>query len=249
MIIFQNSKIQLLIISAVEFLMGVYIALTRINAAESLTFFSVFSEIRQGIGIDITSQQLDINILISILNIIVSIPLIGSLFSKKYLTKCCYIATREKNYWKFYSFEMLSILAVCIMSGVLYNAGIFTITHFKYGNILSTTDLSLFFTAIVNSEIILFTVVMVCALVSTLSNNKIGIIFTSTFTSVLSLTVFSIPYKFKQFNMISWYFTDLFLNEKTLFTYPIYLYYLFIFTIDIIILCIGGAILKKRDTL
>lgn len=249
MITFKNSKIQISIILAVEFLMGVYIALTRINTAEAPSLFSVFSQIREGMGIDITSQLVDINILISILNVIISVPLISSLFNKKYLAKCCYIATRQKSYFKFYIREIINIFLVCVLSAVLYNAGILTVTFFKHSNIFDSADINLFFTAVANSIVIVFTVTILGALISALLNDKIGIIITSIFIAVLSLSVFFIPYEFKQFNIISWYFTDLFINEKALFPYPIYTYYLAVSAIDIILLLIGGGLLKKRDVL
>lgn len=249
MITFKNSKIHISIILTVEFLMGVYIAFSRINMSEALTPFSVFSEIREGVGIDITSQLVDINILISILNVIISVPLISSLFNKKYLVKCCYIATRQKSYFKFYIREIIDIFLVCVLSGVLYNTGILAITLFKHSNAFDTADINLFFTAIANSIIIVFTATILGTLISALLNDKIGIIVTSIFVAVLSLSVFFIPYKFKQFNIVSWYFTDLFINEKALFPYPIYIYYLVVSAIDIILLLIGGELLKKRDVL
>ncbi len=249
MITFKNSKLHILIISAVEFLMGVYIAIIRINYADAISFFNIFTEIKEGLGIDITSDMLDINIIISILNIIISVPLISTLFNKKYLTKCFYIALRQKSYLKFYCREMFNIFIVCVISGILYNTGILAVTYSKHSSIFDTADINLFLIAIINSVIITFTATLIGAIVSAILNEKISIIIISIFIAVLSLILFFIPNELKQLDIISWYYTSKFINNKTLFPYPLPVYYLAIAVIDTAILFIGGMILKRKDVL
>lgn len=249
MITFKNSKLHILIISIVEILMGVYIATIRINYTEAVSFFNIFTEIKEGLGIDITSNMLDINIIVSILNIIISVPLISTLFNKKYLTKCFYIALRQKSYLKFYCREMLNLFIVCTLSGALYNLGILAVTFSKYNSIFDTSDINLFLTAVINSVIITFTITLISAIISTILNEKISIIIVSVFTAILALIIFFIPDEWKPLDIISWYYVSEFINNKILFPYPLPIYYLAIAIIDTLILFIGGIILKRKDVL
>lgn len=250
MITFKNSKKYLLVILAAEFLMGIYMAVIRMNYSDSFSFVENFLSIKDGADIDISSDFFDFNVVMSVMNIIVSIPMLAPVFHKKYLTKCSYIATRQGSYIKFYFNEITNIFVLCVLCEFLYCTGISIIAYIKSEHgLIDIREIKLLLIAVINSIIILFTVVLIGSLLSVMINDKVSIIIMITVVTVFSVIIFFISVELRQYNIITWYFTDYFVNNKNLFPYPIPVYYVALAAIDICICLFGCLLLKRKDVI
>lgn len=250
MIIFNNSKLHIVIILMIQFFMGIYMAAVRLVNTDGQSFLTLFFNAKDGEGLDITSGQFDLNLIISVLNIIVSVPLIMPLFYKKYLTKCCYISTRQRKYFVFYSREIFNIFIICILSEVLYHAGIAAVAAVKCDSVLDNScAIELIVMSVINSVFIIFTAALIGSVFSVLFGKKTSVLIMVAAVTSLSVMIFFIPSEYKQFNIMTWYFTDKFADNKTIFSYPFYSYYAAAAGTDILLFLSGGYILKKRDVI
>lgn len=250
MITFKNSKLHICVILIIQFFMGIYMAAVRLVNTDGQSFITLFFNAKDGEGIDITCGQFDLNLIMSVLNIIVSVPLIMSLFYKKYLTKCCYISTRQRKYFNFYSREIFNIFIVCILSEILYHAGIATVAAMKCGTAMDNSGaLGLIAVSVINSVFILFTATLVGSIFSVLIGSKISVLVMAAAVTALSVMIFFIPSEYKQFNIMNWYFTYEFAYNKMLFPNPFYCYFAAAVGADILLILLGGYVLKKRDVI
>lgn len=250
MIPVKCDKKYILIIYAIEFLIGIYIASVRLFNVNTNNLINAFIIARETDYLDLTNDIFDVQIIISLLSTIISIPLICSIFNRNYIAKCCFAATRMKKYSSFYLSEMIKLFKYSFISQFLYQTGIFIYIVCKCVNFtVNTAFVQFFLLSVLNSTLLLYVFVIMGAIISVLINDKISMISMITVSSFLAVMLFVLPIKAKQYNPMSWYFLSEFPKNKELFTHNILLYYAAIILLISVIIIIGLHILKKKDVL
>lgn len=244
------NKKYILIIYAIEFLIGIYISSVRLFNVDANSLINAFTIARETNYLDFSSDVFDMQTVISLLNIIICIPLIGCIFNRNYIAKCCFAATRVKKYSRFYLSEIINLFKYTVISQFLYETGIFIYSAAKCASFTVNTEfVRIFLLSVLNSTLILYIFVIMTAIVSVMTNDKVGIISMITVSSFLVGVLFIVPIKVKQYNPMLWYFMRAFPNNAELFTHNVLFYYAAILLIIIVIIAAGLNILKKKDVL
>lgn len=250
MISVKSNKIYILALYAVEFFLGIYIASIRLTNANYSSLSETFIAARETDYLDLTGGMFDLQVVISVLPLIISIPLICSVFSKNYTVKCYYAATRKKRYVRFYFGEMLSLVKYCFVSELMYSLGLLLYSLWNNESPVIDKDvLVLLGVSILNSSIILYLFVIAGAVLSVLISSKGGLILSVAISLVCTAVLFVLPVHIIQFDIISWFFLSVFKENSMIFTYDAVLYYLVAVFVLIVISCLGGFLLKNKDVL
>ena len=248
--ILKRDKKSIAIIMLLQLAIGIYIALIRMDFYEQQQFDVMFFYAREGLYIDLTNREFDFQVIMSILDLLITIPLLSSILSKNYLAKRCYIATRIGSYGKLFFKESISILGLCFSCGVIYSTGIAIVSFFASDKSLyDKSSIGLIMLSLFTYTIISFTMVLIGSIISVLFNEKTGIVAISAIFLIYAVTLFFLPAKFKQWNMLSWYFIGVFTMEKEYILYSPYVYYSIAALLNILIYFIGYNALKKKDVL
>ncbi|MCH5316585.1 MAG: hypothetical protein J1E05_01295 [Eubacterium sp.] len=248
----KSDRKYILIILFLQFVIGIYIGMIRLDPdlLESHAFDVLFFYAREGIYIDLTSREFDVQVLIGVLDVVISIPLLSCIMNRNYLSKCYYAATRLGNYKKLYLGETFKNLFICFVSGVIYSLGIAVMAFTSSDKTLySVNTLSLMTQSVLAYTLILFMFVQIASIISVLFNEKIGMIVVTAFFIGFTALIFLLPLNMKQWDMVSWYFVTVYTEQKEAFYYSPIVYYTFAMVFDCLICFVGYKALKKKDIL
>lgn len=244
---FKDKKIWGFII--INFFIGIYISLIRLKYPPSLYLDDLYFYAREGLAFDIEAENFDIQTFLSILNTIISIPIVCGQFSKSYATKRCYVASRFKTYYLFYINEIVNIAALCFVLSAFYSIGMCsfcaTVSNLELHNS------SFYFTyliSVLNSALLLFAF---CILVIPfcIQNDKAAILSDIILFVTCTIVSYYLPVKYKYFDIIMIYFVNtLFQNNKYISTNSIICYSVTFITIVAAII-LGNNLLKRKDAL
>ncbi|MGN1421610.1 MAG: hypothetical protein ACI4XC_08860 [Eubacterium sp.] len=232
-----------------QFFIGVYIALIRLNNPEAFYIDDLYFYAREGLYLDLSNNLFDVQVMMSVLDLLIILPVVCGKFTKNYNKKCCYIATRYNSFGKFYLNEAINIALACFLYELFYCAGILACAIIKSNFLTQGTGFFILFVqSVVNSVFILFTFVALSILLSSI-NEKISVSITLTAFIVLTVLIFILPNELKQFNIVSLYFVGEMNLNKQIFTYPIWVYYALLFILDTGLIGLGYFVLRKKDVL
>lgn len=244
------DKIYIFAVYAAEFIMGIYIASVRLYNASFSSAKETFIAARETDYIDLMSNMFDVQVFISVLPLIISISLSCGVFSRNYIVKCYYAATRQRKYIRFYFGEIFSLAKYCVVSEFLYSTGMLLYALYASASLVFDKEfLFAFLLSILNSSIILYIFVLIGAVMSVLINNKFGFVLSVTISLICTALLFALPVKTIQFDIMSWFFLSEFPKNSAIFTYSIACYYVVAVIVIIFIACLGGILLKKKDIL
>lgn len=250
MISVKSNKLYIFVLYALEFILGIYIASIRLTNTDYSSLLETFIAARETEYLDLTGGMFDFQVFISVLPLIISIPLICSVFSKNYTVKCYYAATRKRRYLKFYFGEILSLVKYCFISEFMYSLGILLCSIWNIKSPEIDKDfLSAFVISILNSSIILYLFVITGAVLSVFISSKGGLILSVTISLICTAGLFVLPVHILQFDIFSWYFLSEFKEKSMIFKYDLIWYYFAAVFLIVVISCLGGFLLKNKDVL
>lgn len=233
-----------------QFLLGIYISSLRLYDLDAMNLFNAFAIARETDYIDLTSDMFDVQILVSLLNIIISIPLVSNIFIKNYNSKICFVATRMKKYLRFFFKEMLNLFEYSLLCELLYCLGILVFCIYKCTDLMFDVKFIKYFVlSVVNSLLLLFVFVLVEVILSVILNEKIGMLLSVTTAVSTAVMLYILPVTAKQYNIFSWYFLTEFPNNKELFKYNAEIYYFLLIILIVMIIVFEFCLLKKKDIL
>lgn len=200
------------------FLVGVYIASIRIKYPESYFLDDLYFMAREGKAYDANSDGFDIQTLMSILTIVISIPIVCGQFASNYKKKQCYIAIRYRNYIHFYLNEWVNIFVFCFLLSLFYSFGIFAFCfHLSSGELHNSNFPLLYCMSVLNSTILLLSF-SVIAIPFCIKNSKTAILCTIFLFMALTVISFYLPEKYKCFDIITLYFVNTLFSKNQLIT-------------------------------
>ena len=250
--ILKNDKRYITAVLILQFFIGIYIALIRLapNMTVPVAFDVLFFYAREEIYIDLTNTEFDVRVILSILDLFITIPLLSCVLSRNYRAKCCYGATRLGSYKGLYFGETAKSLGLCFASGAIYTAG-FGVPAF----IMS--DKSLYDTASVGKmalsvfayALVSFTMVHIASIVSVVYNEKVGMLSVTGLFLVCAVLLFFLPTGLKQWDIVGWYFVNVFTEQKEIFRFSPYVYYSLGIMLDGALCFMGYRVLKSKDVL
>lgn len=232
-----------------QFFIGVYIALIRLNNPESFYLDDLYFYAREGLYLDLSNNLFDVQVMMSVLDLFIILPVVCGKFMNNYNKKCYYVATHYNSFGKFYINEIINTAFMCFLYVLLYCVGILTFALSKSKlSAQSTEFFILFIQSVINSAVILFTFAALSILLSSI-NEKISILITLTAFIALTVLIFILPNELKQFNIVSLYFVGEMNLNKQIFTYPIWVYYALLFILNTGLIGLGYFVLRKKDVL
>lgn len=243
---FKNKKLWGFII--INYFIGIYISAIRLKYPESLYFDNLYFYAREGLAFNKEADGFDVQTLMSILDTVISIPIICGQFSKNYTTKRCYIASRCKNYSSFYFNEIINIAVLCFILSLFYSLGICTFCATVSNLTLLNLNFFLtYFISILNSTLLLLAFCLL-AIPFCVKNDKAAVLTDIILFMACTIASYYLPVKYKYFDIITIYFVNtLFQNNKYI-SYNSVICYSIIFMIIAFAILSGNRYLKKLDT-
>ena len=232
-----------------QFFIGVYISSIRLNNIETAYLDRLYFGAREGFYLDLCDNTFDIQVIISVLDLLIILPVVCGKFTKNYNKKCCYIATHYNSFGKFYLNEAINIALACFLYELFYCAGILACAIIKSNFLTQGTGFFILFVqSVVNSVFILFTFVALSMMLSSI-NERIGMSISLTLFIAMTVLLFVLPNGIKQFDILSFYFITELRNNKELFIYPSASYYFLLIILDTGLIGLGYFVLRKKDAL
>lgn len=229
------------------FLVGIYISSIRVKYPESYFLDDLYFAAREGKSYDANSDGFDIQTLMSILNTVISIPIVCAQFSNNYEKKQCFIALRYGNYIFFFINELINIFALCVLLSLFYSFGIFTFcAGLSNGELHNPNFLLLYGLSILNSTFLLF-VFSVAAMPFCVKNDKATILCTIFIFMALTVISFYLPSNYKYFDIITLYFVNTLFSKNRLITEGSVICFAIGLVLILIFVLFGCKYLKKRD--
>ena len=232
-----------------QFFIGVYIASIRLNNPEAFYLDDLYFYAREGLYLDLSNNLFDVQVMMSVLDLFIILPVVCGKFTKSYNKKCYYVATHYNSFGKFYINEIINTAFMCFLYVLFYCAGILTFALFKSNLSTQSTEFFIdFIQSVVNSAFILFTFAVFAVLLSSI-NEKFSILITLTLFLAATVLLFILPNEIKQFDVLSFYFITELRNNKELFIYPSASYCFLLIILDIGLIGLGYSVLRKKDVL
>lgn len=236
-------------ICILELFTGIYISSVRLVNTGTLNLHNAFLIAKETDHVDLTSY-FDMQIFVSLLNMIIITPLISNIFTRRYNAKIYFAATRMKTYSRFYFRETWNLFKQTVIGNFLFFSGIVVYCVYKIKDFTVDKELIRYFVlSVIHATFILFIFVLVETVISVLLNDKLAMLFTVTLLSLSVLMLFVLPVEMRQYNIISWYFLSEFLFNGDLFTHSFAFYYVCFMVFVIMAQLFLLPLLKKRDTL
>lgn len=232
-----------------QFFIGVYISSVRLNNPDSFYLDDLYFYAREGRYLDLLNNTFDVQVIMSVLDLLIIIPMVCGKFNESYKKKCCYFATHYGSFGKFYTNEIVNMAFTCFLYELFYCAGILVFAIYKSNlTVNSSQFFILFIQTIVNSAIILFAFAVFSVLLSSI-NEKIGISIALVLFMILAVLLFILPKELKQLDIVSLYFVSDLMSNKQLFSYPPVSYYFLLFILNAGLILLGYSVFKKKDVL
>ncbi len=243
---FKNKKLWGFII--INFFIGIYISAIRLKYPESPYFDDLYFYAREGLIFNMEAEGFDVQTFMSILSTVISIPIVCGQFSKNYITKRCYIATRQKNYSSFYINEIINTAVLCFMLSLFYSLGMCSfcaaVSNLKLHNLNFAFT---YFISVLNSSLLLLAFCLP-AIPFCIQNDKAAVLSDIILFMTCTIASYYLPVKYKYFDIIMIYFVNtLFQNNKYI-SYNSVICYALTFLIILFAILTGNNYLKKRDT-
>lgn len=244
---FRNKKIWLFLL--LNFLIGVYVAAVRLGHPESVCFDDLYFYAKEGLVFSIYSDGFDIQTLMSVLNVAISIPMVCTQFSKNYSAKQCYIALRYKNHFTFFLSEIINIAAFCFMLSLFYSLGIAVFCMFKSSFELNNANFILLYVLSVINSTLLLIAFSLFAIPFCVKNDKAAIL--TVIILFLSSTVgsFYLPKDYKCVDIITVYFVNTLFYDNSFITVNSVVSYSITISSIVFSVAAGGKYLKSRDAI
>ena len=250
--ILKSDKRYISAILLLQLFLGVYIALIRLapNMTVPAAFDVLFFYAREEIYIDLTNTEFDVRVILSILDLFITIPLLSCVLSRGYRAKCCYAATRLGSYRGIYFGETAKSLGLCFASGAIYTLG-FGVPAFIMSNksLYDTASVGKMALSVFTYALVSFAMAHIASMISVIYNEKVGMLSITGLFLVYAVMLFFLPPGLKQWNIVGWYFVNVFTEQKEIFQFSPYVYYSLGITLDCVICFIGYRALKSKDIL
>lgn len=244
---FKNKKIWGFII--VNFFIGMYISAIRLKYPESLYFDDLYFYAREGLILDFEADGFDVQTFMSIISTVISIPIVCGQFSKNYTAKCCYIATKYKNYSFFYINEIINITVLCFLLSLFYSFGICsfcaTVSNLKLHNL---NFFLTYFISIFNSTLLLLAFSLL-AIPFCIPNDKAAVLSDIILFMICTIASYYLPIKYKYYDIIMVYFVNTMFQNNKYVSYNSVICYMLTFLIIILAVLVGNRHMKSRDTI
>lgn len=250
--ILKSDKRYITAVLLLQLFLGIYIALLRLapNMTVPVAFDVLFFYAREEIYIDLTNTEFDVRVILSILDLFITIPLLSCILSRGYRAKCCYGATRLGSYKRLYFGETVKSLGLCFASGAIYTLGFgapaFIISDKSLYDTASVGKMAL---SVFTYTLVSFTMVHIASIISVVYNEKIGMLLITGIFLVCAALLFFLPFSLKQWDPVGWYFVNVFTEQKEIFQFSPYVYYSLGIALDGVICFIGYRALKSKDIL
>lgn len=235
-----------------QLILGFYIALIRLapNMTVPVAFDVLFFYAREEIHIDLTNTEFDVRVILSILDLFITIPLLSCVLSRSYRAKCYYGATRLGNYKRLYFGETAKSVGLCLVSGAIYTSGFgvpaFIISDKSLYDPASVGKIAL---SVFTYALVSFTMVHIASIISVAYNEKVGMLLITGIFLICAVLLFFLPPGLKQWDIVGWYFVNVFTEQKEIFRFSPYVYYSLGIVLDGVIGFIGYRVLKRKDVL
>lgn len=250
MTLMKYDKKYTIFVCVFELFLGIYISSLRLYDLNTMDLFNTFVMARETDYVDLTSDIFDVQMLVSLLNVIISIPLVSNIFIKNYNSKICFAATRMKKYCRFFFKEMLNLLSYSLICELFYCLGLLVFYVYKCTDLLLDMKFVKYFvSSVVNSWLLLFVFVLIEVILSVVLNEKIGMLLSVTTAVSTAVMLYILPVNAKQYNIFSWYFLTEFPNNKELFKYNAEVYCFLLISLIVMIIVFEFCLLKKKDIL
>ena len=221
--IFTFNKRYCFIVCFFHIIMGAYCTIVNSEYVKLSDFNESFITIRDGNTNNIGDGELDFTtILIKVIMISISILLCSFYTKNNYKTKSIYCATRYGSFKSFFFHETLSLMVLIILSQLVFYISIVFACYREF----HSDSLSFVTIAYINSVIIVFLFSFLISVIALIINQKFSLLIIMSSFFLLSSAIPISPPFLTQYNIVAWYFTNDFINEKNIFHYPICTYYI-----------------------
>ncbi len=244
---FKNKKIWGFII--INFFIGIYIASIRLKYPESSYFDDLYFFAREGLIFNFESEDFDVQTFMSVLSTVISIPIVCGQFSKNYTAKCCYIATKYKNYSFFYINEVINIAVLCFLLSLFYSFGICSFCVAVSNLKLHNFNFFLTYLISVFNSTLLLLAFSLLAIPFCIPNDKAAVLSDIILFMICTIASYYLPVKYKYYDIIMIYFVNTMFQNNKYVSYNSVICYMLTFLIIILAVLVGNKHMKNRDTI